>query len=70
MTLQEWIRAERLAGRHWTQKKVADLLGVHKITLNKMLTGRQNASLPVMRAVADLTDGAVGLRDWPLRKKT
>ena len=38
MTLQDWIRAERRAGRHWTQATVAARCGIHKVTLNKMLS--------------------------------
>ena len=68
MKLQHWIKAEREAGRHWTQKTIAKHIGVHEITLNKMLTGRLEARAGIMQKVEELTGGAVGLSDWPTRK--
>lgn len=68
MTLQDWIRAERRAGRHWTQATVAARCGIHKVTLNKMLSGKVEARVGVMQQIAELTGGSVGLMDWPKRK--
>jgi transcriptional regulator with XRE-family HTH domain len=70
MTLKQWIKAEREAGRHWTQEKIAARLGVHAVTLNKMLTGKLEARVGVVRGVVALTGGKVGLTDWPTRERT
>ena len=68
MTLHEWVKSERQAGRHWTQGKLAERLGVHIVTLNKAMRGHVEARVGLVQKVYELTDGQVGLEDWPAKE--
>lgn len=54
MTLREWITQNSM-----TQRQAAELLGVHEITLNRYVTGKQIPRRATMMAISKITSGAV-----------
>jgi hypothetical protein len=65
MKLKEWIEAQRRQGQHWTLERVADEIPIALTNLSKAVNGRTVANLRVVQRVHQLTNGAVGLYDWP-----
>lgn len=65
MTLHEWIKAERKAGRRCTQALLAERLGIHPVTLNKLMNGKLEARVSFVRKIIRMTGGHVGVDDWP-----
>jgi hypothetical protein len=64
MTLQEWLDTNHISARDFAAQ-----LGKHESILSRILAGRQAPSYLVVRRVAELTKGAVGLMDWPVPTK-
>lgn len=64
MTLHEWLIVNQISARDFAAK-----IGKHESILSRILSGRQAPSYLIVRKVAELTDGKVGLMDWSLPKK-
>ena len=60
MTLKEWIKK---TGRKQTW--VAERAGVSVSTIHRIATGKTKPSLDLVQKIERITDGAVGLHDWP-----
>ena len=64
MTLTEWLIANNVSARDMAAK-----IGKHESILSRILSGQQPPSYLVVRKVAEVTKGEVGLMDWPMPKK-
>lgn len=64
MTLHEWLIFNRMSARDFAAK-----IGKHESVLSRILSGHQTPSYLVVRKVAELTKGEVGLMDWTVPKK-
>ena len=60
MTLKEWLKK---TGRKQTW--VAEQAGVAISTISRIVTGKTRPSLDIVQKIERITDGAVGLHDWP-----
>ena len=59
MTLREWIEAQNI-----TQREAAKRLGVHEITVNRHVSGKQIPRRELMAAIERITEGAVKPADF------
>lgn len=66
MLLSEWLSTHEIR-RH----DLAELLGVHPVTVTKWTTGRMRPRYPMMQRITDITEGSVQASDWfPPRPET
>ncbi len=59
MTLIDWLDEEGMS-----QKEFAEVVGVNKSTINRMINGTESPSSDEIRAIFLATNGRVTVDDW------